>query len=173
MQREDDPLVLRQPASADVQALFEIHADPRTNRFNPGGPMQSVQAARQLLDTVCTHWSEHGFGYWVVALREAPAEVIGIGGLTEKSVPGFDGLNLYYRFRPEAWGRGLATRMAEQAIGFADVALKRRREVFARVRPDNLPSIRVLQRAGLVCVGRTQDVPEPLMPSLLYRLPDA
>jgi RimJ/RimL family protein N-acetyltransferase len=83
-------------------------------------------------------------------------------------VPGFLGLNLYYRFRPEAWGRGLATALAQRAVAFAGVVLGRREDVFARVRPDNRPSIRVLERAGFVCTGRTQDVDDALPPSLLY-----
>jgi len=170
MQREDDLLVLRPPVQADLQALFEIHGDPRTNRFNPHGPMQSLQAAQALLDRLGAHWAEHGFGYWMVALRAAPERALGIGGLIEKEVPGCQGLNLYYRFRPEAWGRGLASAMGRRAIAFADTVLGRRHDVFARVRPDNQPSIRVLERLGLVQVGLTQDEAPPLPPSLLYRL---
>lgn len=171
MQREDDPLVLRPPVQADLQAVFEIHGDPRTNRFNPHGPMASLQAAQELLDRLSAHWARHGFGYWMVALREAPARVVGVGGLIEKEVPGCKGLNLYYRFRPEAWGRGLASAMGRRAIGFADTVLGRRQEVFARVLPDNQPSIRVLERLGMAHVGYTHDEAEGLPPMLLYRLP--
>jgi RimJ/RimL family protein N-acetyltransferase len=170
MQREDVPLLLRRPTPQDLQALYEIHADPRTNRFNPHGPMASRQAAQELLAAITAHWAQHGFGYWTVAQPQAPHRVIGVGGLVEKQVPGFQGLNLYYRFRPEAWGRGLATALARRAIAFADTVLGRRREVFARARPDNRPSIRVLERAGFVCTGRTQDVDDALPPSLLYTL---
>lgn len=170
MQREDVSLLLRRPAPEDLQALYEIHADPRTNRFNPNGPMASLQAARELLAAMAAHWAQHGFGYWVVALPGAPQRVVGVGGLVEKQVPGFHGLNLYYRFRPEAWGRGLATTLARRAIAFADAVLGRRQEVFARVRPDNQPSIRVLERAGFLRTGRTPDVGDGLPPSLLYTL---
>ncbi|MEW6704966.1 MAG: GNAT family N-acetyltransferase [Pseudomonadota bacterium] len=171
MQREPQPLVLRPPTREDLQAVFEIHSDPRTNRFNPSGPMASMAAAQELLDRIGAHWSQHGFGYWLVALPEAPQRVLGIGGLIEKQVPGYRGLNLYYRFRPEAWGRGLATAVGRRAIGFADVVLGRRQDVFARVRPDNEPSIRVLERLGLEHVGHTADEGDDLMPSLVYRLP--
>jgi RimJ/RimL family protein N-acetyltransferase len=173
MQREHEvpALLLRRPEAADLQALYEIHADPRTNRFNPHGPMASLQAAQQLLDGLLAHWAANGFGYWVVALPEAPARVVGVGGLIEKQVPGYRGLNLYYRFRPETWGRGLATALGREAIAFAHTQLKRRDEVFARVRPDNAPSIRVLQRLGMVQIGFTPDEGEQMPPSLLYALP--
>jgi RimJ/RimL family protein N-acetyltransferase len=163
MQREAPDLLLRAPGPQDLQALYEIHADPLTHRFNPHGPMASPQAAQELLDAMTAHWTQHRFGYWVVALSAAPQRVVGVGGLVEKRVPGLQGLNLYYRFRPEAWGRGLATALAQRAIAFADTVLGRRQEVFARVRPDNRPSIRVLERAGFAFTGRMQDV-------LLYTL---
>jgi RimJ/RimL family protein N-acetyltransferase len=172
MQREDLALSLRQPTQHDLPALYELHADPRTNAFNPRGPMASMEAAQELLDALIAHWSVHGFGYWMVSLPDAPDDVLGIGGLAEKRIPGRSGLNLYYRFRPEAWGRGLATATARRAIGFACDTLARGDELFARVRPDNLPSIGVLERSGLVHSGHTPDPALGDDPWLLYTLPE-
>lgn len=168
MQRDPPKLLLRAPAASDLQALYELHADPAANRFNPAGPMRSLDAAAELLDVLVAHWRQHGFGYWMAADAGRPDHVLGIGGLVEKSVPGRRGLNLYYRLRPEAWGRGLATALALRAITLATDTLHRRHEVFARVRPDNAPSMRVLERAGLVCIGEVQDVDAALPPSRLY-----
>jgi RimJ/RimL family protein N-acetyltransferase len=172
MQREDELLVLRPPTQHDLQAVYEIHADPRTHAFNANGPMASAEAARPLLDMLLAHWARHGFGYWIVALLEAPRQPVGLGGVVEKRIAGQPGLNLYYRFRPEAWGRGLACCTARRAVRLARDTLRRGDEVFARVRPDNLPSIRVLERSGLVHSGHT---PDPSTagddPWLLYTLP--
>ena len=42
-------LLLRAPQAADLQAMFEIHADPIAHRFSPGAPMQRIDQAQQLL----------------------------------------------------------------------------------------------------------------------------
>jgi RimJ/RimL family protein N-acetyltransferase len=177
MQREHirDPgasLLLRAPTEGDLAAIYQIHADPMTNQHNPSGPMRSEAAAAELLQGIREHWACRGFGYWMVCEREAPDRVIGIGGLMDRQLPGVQGLNLYYRFRPEAWGRGLATGLALQALALA-AGLQRRHEVYARVRPGNLPSIRVLERVGMVRTGSLQDVEPALPASLLYTMPQA
>jgi hypothetical protein len=43
--------------------------------------------------------------------------MIGVGGIMTKTIPDEPRLNLYFRFRPEAWGRAYATEMARVATG--------------------------------------------------------
>lgn len=112
------------------------------------------------------HWREYGFGYWAVRLKEDQSQIIGFGGVANRPVAGAIRLNLYFRFGPAVWGRGLATEMAGQALAAArsrDVA----RPVHALVRPDNHASIAVLKRLGMVMIAEVDDVPEH-PPSLLF-----
>jgi len=134
-------LVLRRLRPTDLDAVFAIHADPRTNAFNPRGPDRTLDDARERLAGWIAHWDEHGFGYWAIERRDQPG-VIGVGGVQLR-----DGvLNLYYRFAVEAWGHGFATEMAEAARGFAR---QDGRRLVALIRPDNAPSIKVAERIGL------------------------
>jgi ribosomal-protein-alanine N-acetyltransferase len=136
-----DRLILRRPVPADQEAIYDVHADPATNRFNPAGPHRSPEESRRALERWTDHWREYGFGYWAVATREEPEAVVGLGGLMYKDIGGERRANLYFRFRPSAWGRGYATEMAHAAIRLA-VEHLRLDEIVARVRPDNEPSIR-------------------------------
>lgn len=159
-------LVLRPPIEEDLDAVFRVHGDPATNRFNPTGPHGSAARSRQTLNRWMAHWREYGFGYWSVALRSAPDEIIGFGGVMYKEVDGESRANLYFRFDPSAWGKGYATEMANAArdLAFGELDLA---EIVATVRPDNAPSIRALERLGMTHAG---DVSDRHGPSRLYVL---
>ena len=141
-------LLLRIPLYEDESAVFEIHGDPETNRFNPFGPHPNIQQSRWQLEHWIAHWKVHDFGYWSVSLIENQDYIIGFGGIIEKKIYGENRLNLYYRFRPEVWGNGYATEMAQQAIEFGFQTLKRD-EISATVRKTNTPSIRLMERLGM------------------------
>ncbi|MBB4842371.1 RimJ/RimL family protein N-acetyltransferase [Paucibacter oligotrophus] len=165
---ETSRLLLREPAAADLAAIFEIHADPITNRFNPGGPMRSVQEAEVLLQGWLAHWRAQGYGYWAIAARQQPEQLLGFGGIMAKPIEGQTGLNLYFRFRPQAWGQGYASEMALAALALAFEQLHAP-AVLAVVRPANMPSRKTLERIGMRLKGSLADVPGQA-PSLLYEM---
>jgi RimJ/RimL family protein N-acetyltransferase len=61
---------------------------------------------------------------------------------------GHDILNLLYRLDPPAWGDGVATEAATVVVNWATAQLTGE-PIIARVRPDNIASAQVAQRAGL------------------------
>jgi RimJ/RimL family protein N-acetyltransferase len=140
-------LTLRRPRADDVDAVFRIHGDPRTNRHNPDGPQRDRREAEAMLAFFLAHWDEHGFGYW--AVEDETGSVIGFGGLMRRPRGDGEVLNLYYRFAPEAWGRGYATEVALAAVGLAR-SLPAALPVIAKTRPTNEAAKRVALRAGLV-----------------------
>jgi RimJ/RimL family protein N-acetyltransferase len=145
-------LHLLRPVDDDLDAVHAIHGDPATNRYNPDGAA-SLEACRRWLGTWIDDWEREGFGYFAVVMAEAPDHVIGVAGVKVASVrmPGdttFRALNLYYRFRPATWGRGLAA----EAVGAVLARVRPLRAelpVCALIRADNLPSRRLAQRLGL------------------------
>lgn len=143
-----DRLVLRPPSVGDEKAIFAIHADPETNRHNPGGPMKDLAEAGECLAQWINDWSVHGIGYWCVATANNP-EIIGVSGVRVTEWAGRNVLNLYYRFAPETWGKGYATEAAKEAVKAARILMPAL-PVVARTRPTNLSSMRVAERVGLI-----------------------
>jgi [ribosomal protein S5]-alanine N-acetyltransferase len=140
-------LILRRPRPDDLDAVFRIHGDPRTNVHNPDGPQRDLHEAEQLLALFLDHWVEQGFGYW--AVEDGNGRVIGFGGLMRlRRSDGERVLNLYYRFEPDAWGHGYATEVALASIELART-LGGREPVIAKTRPTNEAAQRVALRAGL------------------------
>jgi RimJ/RimL family protein N-acetyltransferase len=76
-------------------------------------------------------------------------------------------LSLYHRFAPAAWGHGYAGEMVRAALDLA-ARLDGGEPVVAVIRDTNAPSLRVAERAGLVCAGT---IDHGGVPSRLYRLP--
>jgi ribosomal-protein-alanine N-acetyltransferase len=161
-------LLLRAPRAADLDAVFELHADPICTRCSASATLGRRDQAQALLQTWLAHWQACGFGYWVIAAREQPDVVIGFGGVMHKTVDGVAGLYLYFRFRPQDWGQGYASEMALKALDLSFAALKQT-QVRAIVLPANTPSRKTLERIGMLVKSALADVPgQP--PSLVYEL---
>jgi RimJ/RimL family protein N-acetyltransferase len=154
-ERLTERLVLRAPGPADRERVAAILCDPATHRHNPAGTPTAEQAAEMLAGWIA-HWREHGFGYWLVATRAAPEAILGVGGIRRRMLRGADVLNLYVRFSPAAWGHGYASETAAAALRLAFEELGADR-VMATVRASNLPSRRVLERAGMSDIGELPD----------------
>ena len=138
---------VRPPRPDDLDDVFRIHGDPRTNLHNPAGPDRDRAASRARLAEWLAHWHEHGFGYWVVESDDGA--VIGFCGVRTETWLGRPVLNLYYRFAPEVWGRGIASAVAAHAVAWARDQ-QPDRPVLAYTTEDNAGSQRTALAAGLV-----------------------
>lgn len=159
-------LILRKPAKEDFESFFEINRDPETNIHNPSGPM-SFEKAENTFIKMLDHWDTNHFGSWAIAEKESPENIIGFGGLSYKLYGDKEKLNLGYRFASQAWGKGYATEFTKKAIDFG--FKENNEEIFAIVRPTNIASVKVLEKAGMIKIGTLNDVPgQP--ESLVYRI---
>ncbi|MCX5257525.1 GNAT family N-acetyltransferase [Streptomyces canus] len=140
-------LWLRRPAEADVDVILGVHSDPETCVHNPSDALTRHEEAEQLFRRWDKQWEQHGYGYWVVG-RHDSARQLGFCGIKPMELHGVQVLNLFYRFAASAWGQGFAGEAATAVTTWAaahvpDIPL------IARVRPANVASQRVAQRAGL------------------------
>ena len=160
-------LILRKPAKEDFERFFEINHDPRTNTHNPSGSM-SLEKAESTFARMLDHWEKYNFGGWTIVEKDTPENIIGFGGLSYRLYGGEEKLNLGYRFAPETWGKGYATEFTKKAIDFG-FNEDDKEEIFGIVRPSNIASIKVLEKAGMIPIGTLNDVPgQP--ESLVYRI---
>jgi ribosomal-protein-alanine N-acetyltransferase len=137
-------LHLRRMTWGDLPAVVAIHSDPATNLHRPGGAPSSGISEQTVRDLV-RGWEEHGIGYWVV---EFEGKVVGVAGIEPLVFQGRRCWNLYYRFAPEAWGKGFAAEACREAVAVAQ-ALQPAKPVVVRTRPANLRAVQVAERCGL------------------------
>jgi RimJ/RimL family protein N-acetyltransferase len=149
-------LILRKPVKDDLTMVNAIHGNRETNLYNPAGPHQTLGESKKILNRWLQHWEEFGYGYWTIIKKHSDNSVIGFGGLSPKKFGQEILPNLYYRFTPSAWGKGYATEMAHAALKYG-CDLFDFDKIMASVRPDNIPSIKVLNRLGLRKYGETED----------------
>jgi RimJ/RimL family protein N-acetyltransferase len=159
MEFRTERLILRPPEDGDRAAVQEIFGQKQVVAHRPDPRPETAEEATIRLQRDIEHWQAHGFGRWALEMKEG---VVGFGGLTYRA--GFTGLNLSYHLHAAVWGQGLASEFAQAAavIAFRDLAAKR---VIGLVRPINLASRRVLEKAGLKLEG---DFPYGGHPGLLY-----
>ena len=143
---ETDRLLLREYVEEDAEAFFKLNSDPEVLRFVPDKRLLNVEQARQILiDHPIADYRKHGFGRGACILKST-GEQIGFAGL--KYLEELGEVDVAYRLLPTHWGLGLATEaaLASVRLGFADLGLKR---IIGLVMPENIASVRVLEKAGL------------------------
>ena len=147
---ETDRLLLREYVEEDADAFFKLNSDPEVLRFVPDKRLLDVEQARQILiDHPIADYRKYGFGRGACILKST-GEQIGFAGL--KYLEELDEVDVAFRLMRTHWGLGLATEAALAAVrfGFADLDLKR---IIGLVIPENIASVRVLEKTGLRYIG--------------------
>jgi RimJ/RimL family protein N-acetyltransferase len=153
-------LTLRRFTAADEDNLFELNSDPEVMRFLTGGrPTPRDVVRTRIIPSLLAYYERfEGFGFWA-AEEKATAQFVGWfhfrPRLPDASPPGWlanGQLELGYRLRRSAWGKGYATEGSRALIdrGFVESGVQR---VVAETTVDNLGSRRVLEKSGLTLLG--------------------
>ncbi len=143
-------LILRPFESDDVEAAFAWFGDPNVMRFTPSGPDTSIEQTKARLAKYEKHQTEHGFSKWIILDRHL-GRPIGDSGLLVLYEYGWTDLG--FRLAQPYWGQGLATDAACAWVraAFDDFHIDR---LTAIVHPENLASIRVLEKLGFLVERR-------------------
>lgn len=159
-------LLARKPAPED-RALYHAHfTQPAIESWLRPPPLPPFNAAvlDELVEGDRTHWSDHGFGPWVLIEKET-GSFAGRGGLAWTSVEGVAQVELPWSIEPRLHGRGFATEAALAAVELAgELGFE---QVVALILPSNLASQRVAEKAGFDQDG---EVTHAGLPHLLLRL---
>jgi RimJ/RimL family protein N-acetyltransferase len=156
---ETERLVLRRFTEDDVDNLVELDSDPDVMHFiNGGRPTPRDEIENEVLPMFLDYYERFaGYGFWA-AVEKSTGEFVGwFHFRPEGANPGE--VELGYRLRRSAWGKGYATEGSRALIhkGFADFGVQR---VFAGTMVVNVASRRVMEKAGLKFV-RTFHQPWP------------
>lgn len=160
---ETERLVLRQFTDGDAKALFALDNDPAVMRFLTGGrPATREAIMSQTLPRLLREYRwRGGRGYWAAEEKSGGA-FLGWFELRPVDSGSPAVVELGYRLRRCAWGRGYATEGCRALIdkGFTDLGVER---VVAETMAVNTASRRVMEKAGLSFVRSfTLDWPEPI-----------
>lgn len=143
-------LVLRRPVTADAPAIARHAGDRAVARWtaNIPHPYAEGEAERFLARLAQDEAAGRGRTF-AVALREAPADLIGMAGFEA----GQDGrIEIGYWLARPYWGKGLMSEAVTALAAFAET-WRPGAAIFARTFPDNPASQRVLEKAGFVRAG--------------------
>jgi [ribosomal protein S5]-alanine N-acetyltransferase len=137
-------LTLRPVEPGDTRAFEAFYSDPEVMAIRKYGVLDAA-AARKQLATMLDHWTEYGFGMWVVE-DKVDGEFAGECGLRWQEDA--SDVELSYGLLPRFRGRGLATEAARAALDFGIDVLSLAR-IVALSRGDNVKSHRVLEKLGM------------------------
>lgn len=145
---ETERLVLRRFTCDDVDNLVELDSDPDVMRFiNGGRPTPRHEIENVIMPAFLGNDERFGgLGFWA-AIERSTGQFVGWFHLRPAEGAG-DELELGYRLRRSAWGKGLATEGSRALIdkAFAEPGVQR---VFASTMVVNVASWRVMEKAGL------------------------
>ena len=148
---QTDRLTLREFVEADYEHLLDLDNDPEVMRYISDGRPRGADAVRSLLESCIAGYAlKSGFGFWA-ALERPNEEFIGwFHFRPDREFP--EELEVGYRLKRSAWGRGLATEGSRALIrkGFEEQGV---RSVTGRTLKANRASARVLEKAGLLVVS--------------------
>ena len=148
LELHSERLHLRRLTAEHLAELVELDADPGVMRHISGGAPNSRQRYVDELLPRMLAWDEHPFGF--LAAYEA-GQFQGWFHL-RPSVADAAVLELGYRLRRAAWGRGLATEGGRALLAYAFEQL-RHPAVDACAHPDNAASIHVMVKCGMRPAG--------------------
>jgi RimJ/RimL family protein N-acetyltransferase len=146
---ETDRLVLRALTESDVDNLVELDGDPAVVRFLTGGkPIPREDTVDGFLPKIFGYYQRFpGLGCWA-AEEKAGAAFLGWFALEPGRGESAVDVELGYRLRRPAWGKGYATEGSRALVAkaFAELRVER---VYAETMAVNVRSRRVMEKTGL------------------------
>jgi RimJ/RimL family protein N-acetyltransferase len=144
---QSERLVLRRFSHADAAVFFRLNSEPELVQYTARAALTSVDAAMATLDSEqFRHDEKAGLGRFA-CVEKSTGKVIGVAGLRPE--PEYGGYAFGYRILPEHWGQGFATEAATTLLQYGYHQLKLQ-HIMATVFPQNVASVRVLEKIGLV-----------------------
>ena len=153
-------LKLRSVRPADLEELHAVLSDPRATRWWSTPPHVSLDQTSAWLDSMIANGPDQPD-----FIVEREGRVIGKAGFWRLPEIG-------YILHPDSWGQGFAHEATSAVVGHV-FATRELDELTADVDPENLASIRLLERLGFVRTGfaeRTLKIGDEWKDSVYYAL---
>ena len=143
-------LDLREVADEDAPFVLALYTDPDfLANIGDRGVRTLEDARRYIAESPVRSYREHGFGLYLMAVRES-GEALGMCGLLRRDW--HPDVEIGFALLPGARHHGYAFEAAAAVVMFARESLRLERLV-ALTAPDNRRSIRILERLGMQFEG--------------------
>ncbi|SDO69950.1 Protein N-acetyltransferase, RimJ/RimL family [Pedococcus dokdonensis] len=157
---ESERLVLRQFTAQDADLLIGLDSDPAVMRFLTGGePSMSDDEVRdEVIPSLLAAYERWNGRFGLFAAHEkATGDFIGWFCLRPQRTGPLDEVELGYRLRRDAWGKGYATEGSHALVdkGFSELGVN---TVWGETMALNLSSQRVMEKVGMSVV---ESIPTP------------
>lgn len=140
-------LVLRKPRPDDADALFRLRSDPRVMQYFGRALMQSTEEALQFIEQTRTMFDNNEGVQWAIS-PSGEAQMIGTITIWKIDKTNHRG-EIGYMLDPQFQGKGLMTEALKAIVHYAFETLHLH-SLEANVNPDNMDSIKLLERNGFV-----------------------
>lgn len=142
---ETDRLYLRALNINDAKNFYLLNLDKAVLKYTGDKPFDSIESAKNFLKNY-DQYLKYGCGRWAVINKENE-EFLGWCGLKYTATK--NEYDIGFRFFKKHWNKGYATEAAKSCIEYGLNSLNIK-EIVGRAIKQNLASIRVLQKIGLI-----------------------
>lgn len=151
---ETTRLFIRPAKIEDAYNLFTLNSDPEVVRYTGDASFTSMIDAQNIIkERMISQYEKYKMSRFMVFLKDGT--FIGWSGL--KYFPETNEVDLGYRFMKKFWGQGYATESSRVWLKYGFETLQRQK-ILATAMPDNISSIKVLQKLGMTFRGQKQDL---------------
>jgi len=169
---ESERLVFRSWTQEDKDEFRKLNADQEVMKYFPD--VLSHEESDLVFDRIRKNMAEKGYGLWAVEIKES-GDFIGFIGFNNADFRAFftPCIEIAWRLKSEAWGKGFATEGAKRCLrfGFENLGLS---EVCSFTSVENTRSEKVMKRIGMIKIAEFDhpEVPEDstLRKHILYRI---
>ena len=136
----------------DMPYIHHLHSIAEVDEFNTLGLPKNETDTEEIIRPIIENQGGDNQKYYMWKIvEEESGSFIGVAGLTMTG-DRFRLGEIYYKLLPKYWGKGYGTEVAKGLIKACFTSFKLHR-VEAGVATDNLPSIRVLEKSGMLREG--------------------
>lgn len=155
MQLQTQRLLLRELIAEDLNEIHKMNSLPEVDQYNTLGLPESIAVTEKLLKNWLSEQQALPRLHYLFCIVDIMSNTfIGMIGL-RLGKPNYRNAEVWYKFFPDHWGKGYATEALKEILrfGFQDMNLHR---IEAGCAVENIGSIKVLEKAGMIREGRTR-----------------
>tara|TARA_R110000737_G_scaffold17480_1_gene35177 strand:- start:5865 stop:6416 length:552 start_codon:yes stop_codon:yes gene_type:complete len=150
-------LLLRPIKKSDLSDMHKLSSIPEVEKFNTLGIPANISVTKSILKDRIKDNKKEPFQNYTFAIEEKrTGKFIGMFGLF-LGRPKQQRAEVWYKFHPDFWGKGLATESVHCVLDYCFDEMKLHR-VEAGCAVENLASVRVLEKVGMTREGMARKI---------------